>query len=367
MTTATATSRPKINTPPRRDPQTDAADRPAADLPHDASFFAIAKEAVNEWLEDKVMKMSASLAFFSMLALAPLIVISLKVLSVFLGAKAASGQLQHQVGAMAGEQVAQGIQTTMQAANKPGSGIVATVLSVLIALWGAASLFGELQDSFNTIWEVKPKPNLGVMAWIKNRFFSMTMVMGVAFMLLVSMVVSTIITGISGWFIGHLFGTGGTASKVIAFLIDFVVSTGLITVLFATMFKYLPDVKIGWRDVWVGGFVTSVLFQIGKYVLGIYLGKAAPGSAYGAAGSLVALLIWVYYSGFILYFGAEFTQVYARKGGRIVEPTDNAVQMSDEDRMETGVPHREAVDQAVAEQSGEGGSGRRGGAGRRPG
>jgi len=323
MSTATmerpGTRRPDLNTNPKRSPQTDANDPPANDLPENASYWQIVKQAFSEWSEDKVPKLSASLAFFSMLALAPMIVISLKLLSVFLGAKAASGQLQNQVSAMAGQQVAQGIQTTMQAANKPGSGIIATVISVVIALWGAASLFGELQDSFNTIWEVKPKPNQGIMAWIKNRFFSMTMVMGVAFMLLVSMFVSTMITGVSGWFIGHIFGTDGTASKVIAFLIDFVVSTGIITVLFATMFKYLPDVKIEWHDVWVGGLVTAVLFQIGKYVLGVYLGKAAPGSAYGAAGSLVALLIWVYYSGFILYFGAEFTQVYARKGGRVVQ------------------------------------------------
>lgn len=195
-----------------------------------------------------------------------------------------------------------------------------------------------MQDSLNTIWEVKPKPGRGVWGIVSDRFLSMTMVLGGAFLLLVSMFVSTLITGTSAALISHTIGADGTISKIVGFLIDLVISTGVVTVLFAGIYKVLPDVKISWKDVWLGGFVTAILFQIGKYLLSIYLAKASPGSAYGAAGSLVAVLLWVCYSSYILYFGAEFTKVYACHFGTRIVPSENAEPLTEKMRRQAGIP-----------------------------
>jgi membrane protein len=305
------------------------------------AIWPLTKRTFNEWLEDKVPKMSAALAYYITVSLAPLLVITLKIVGVAFGPKAASTQVHDQIASLTGPQVAEALQATIAYAGKPGSGTFATILSIIIALFGASGVFGELQDSLNTIWEVRAKSDRGIWGIIQDRFLSMTMVLGCAFLLLVSMFVSTALTSVSSGFLHMMFGADGMTSRIIGFTLDLCLSTAVVTALFAAIFKVLPDVKIAWKDVWLGAFVTAVLFQIGKYALGVYFAKAAPGSAYGAAGSIVALLLWTCYSAYILFFGAEFTQVYANEYGTRIVPSKNAEPLTEDMRKQAGIPHGE--------------------------
>jgi membrane protein len=206
-------------------------------------------------------------------------------------------------------------------------------------LLGAAGLFGQLQDALNTIWEVAPKPGGGILAILRQRFISFTMVLGIGFMLLVSLVLSAAIT-----LLGNFIFRFIPEQEFLLQLINFVLSFGIITVLFALIYKILPDAKIAWRDVWLGAAVTSLLFAIGKLLIGLYLGNSTIGSAYGAAGSFVVLLVWIYYSAQILLFGAEFTQVYARTYGSKIEPSANAVKLTEGERIKQGMPRKDRVE-----------------------
>ena len=195
-------------------------------------------------------------------------------------------------------------------------------IAVVVALFGASGVFGQLQDALNTIWGVKAKPGLGIMGYVKARFISFAMVGGVCFMLLVSLSVTVMIKGFSNT-LNHLLPGGAAVSVIISILLNLIV----ITMLFAMIFKFLPDAKIAWSDVWIGAGITTVLFIAGKWALGLYLGSGNAGSAYGAAGALITTLVWVYYSGQIMLFGAEFTQVYANEFGSHIEPEDHAVRV----------------------------------------
>ena len=197
---------------------------------------------------------------------------------------------------------------------------MSVTIGIVVLLFGASGVFGELQSALNTVWEVAPKPGRGIWGVVKDRFFSFTLVVGVAFLLLVSLIVSTGLTWVGQVFEGALPG-GALVWQVLNFVFSLAVVTGL----FALMFKTLPDVHIAWRDVWVGAAVTAALFTLGKFGLGIYLGSAGVSSAYGAAGSIVALVIWVYYSSQVLLIGAEFTEVYASRYGSRITPDDHAV------------------------------------------
>jgi len=307
------------------------------------SLTDLVKSSFSEWSEDKVPRLAAALAFYTMLSIAPLVAIILKIVGAIFGDKAANGELQGYVEQWAGPQGAKAIgEMINQAHNQPKSGTIATVISVVVLLMSASGVFGELQDSMNTIWEVKPKPNRGIMGIIKDRFFSITLVLGTAFLLMVSLVISAGLSGISK----HVMAS----QSFIWNAVNFIVSLAVITVLFALIFKYLPDVKTQWRYVWVGAVITAVLFTIGKFGLGWYLGRKGAVSVYGAAGSLVALLIWVYYSAQILFFGAEFTQVYARQHlGHEVPPAENAVPVTEEQRAQQGMPRKRDVDAAARE------------------
>jgi membrane protein len=207
-----------------------------------------------------------------------------------------------------------------QDASKPGKGTAATVIGIALALFGATGVFGQLQDALNTIWGVKAKPGEGIMSFLRARFISFAMLGGVFFLLLVSLTVEALLKGFSHYVQSALPG-GLTIAVSVYLLFDFAV----VTVLFAMIFKFLPDAKIQWRDVWIGAVMTAIFFGIGKWALGLYLGSGAAASAYGAASSLITLLLWIYYSSQILLFGAEFTQVYANQAGRRVEPSEHAV------------------------------------------
>jgi membrane protein len=206
------------------------------------------------------------------------------------------------------------------ASSKPRTGMISTVVGIVALVFGAGGVVGQLQSSLNRIWGVTAKPGRGIWDFVRERFVSLAMVLGVGFLLLVSLVITAILTHLS-LYIGILIG----GAAVIAYVLDIVVSFGFVTVLFAMIYKFLPDVRIRWTDVWIGAALTSVLFTLGKFLIGFYLGTSGVTSAFGAAGSLITVLLWVYYSSLIFFFGAEFTQIYASRYGSGVVPADNAI------------------------------------------
>jgi membrane protein len=285
-----------------------------------SDIWATVKETVNDWLDDGATSLAAALAYYSLLSLAPLLVISVAVAGLFFGQDAARGRVASELGAVVGTQAAQGIQSVVASAQSPVSGLVSTIVGVITLFIGASGVFSELQSSLNTIWEVKRKPGRGVWGEIKDRFWSFTMVLGVAFLLLVSLLLNSVLSAVGATFSPLLPG-----GELVWQGVNALFSLSVITGLFALIFKYVPDAEIRWRDVWLGAGVTALLFTIGKLLLGLYLGKAAIGSSYGAAGSLIALVVWVYYAAQILLLGAEFTQVQARRSGREIRPARDAL------------------------------------------
>lgn len=299
------------------------------------TIFTLLKETGSDWLEDKASRLAAALAFYTLLSLAPLLVLVVSIAGLVFGDDAARGEVTGQLQALIGTDGAKAVESVLANAKTPSSGILGTIVGVAILLFGASGVFGELQDSLNVIWEVQPRPGRGIKGFIRDRFFSFTLVLGVAFLLLVSLVLSA---GLAA--AGSLFEQRLPGGEVMWQVINFVISIGTITVLFGLIFKVLPDVKIQWRDVWIGALFTAVLFTLGKFAIGLYLGRSTIASPYGAAGSVVVLVVWVYYSAQILFFGAEFTQVYARHHGSRLRPTKNAVPITDEAKAQMGLgPH----------------------------
>jgi membrane protein len=290
-------------------------------------------QTAKDWSEDKVPRLGAALAFYTALSIAPLLVISLRVAALFFGNEAAAGEIERQGQAMIGQKGAEALQAMIENAHQENHGTLAAVLGIVTLLFGASGVFGQLQDSLNTIWEVQPKPGRGVWGFIRDRFLSFAMVMGCAFLLLVSLVVSAGLSAAT-----KFTGSFGDDFQWIATLINFVVSFAVITGIFALTFKLVPDVKVAWHDVWIGAVITALLFVIGKFALGLYLGRSSMESSYGMAGSLIVLLVWVYYSAQIVFFGAEFTQVYANRYGRRIVPAANAIPVTEEARAQQGMP-----------------------------
>jgi membrane protein len=284
-------------------------------------MLALFKQTASEWMEDDAPSLGAALAYYTVFSLAPLMTIAIAIAGFFFGKEAAQGQIFDELRVLLGEEGGKAVQEMVQSANaQPTAGVIATIISVVVLLFGASGVFGQLQASLNTIWGVKPKPGRGVLGMIKDRLLSFGFTLVVGFLLLVSLLLTAGIALVANWVGGLMPG-----SETIAQILNIVLSLVMITLLFATIFKFLPDAKIAWRDVWIGAFLTALLFTIGKFALGLYLGKSGVASSYGAAGSLIVLLLWVYYSSQILFFGAEFTQVYANRFGSRVAPADNAV------------------------------------------
>jgi membrane protein len=300
-------------------------------------YLGLFKETFREFGEDKAPRLGAALAYYTIFSIAPLLLIAIAIAGMVFGDEAAQGGVTRELGKVMGDSSAKAIEEMVQNANKPKAGAVATIVGIVTLLFGASGVFSQLKDALNTIWNIEPKKAAGVMGFIKSRFLSMAMVMVVAFLLLVSLVVDAAITGMSGYL--ERVVPGGA---VVVQIVQLIVSFGIITLLFAAIFRYLPDRRIAWKDVWLGAVITSLLFVIGKFALGLYLGKAAPGSSFGAAGSLVVLLVWVYWSAQILFLGAEFTQVYARTYGTMRGDTSKARARQQagrvEDRPKSGAP-----------------------------
>lgn len=310
-----------------------------------STIWDLVKKTFSEWNEDKSPRLAAALAYYTLFSIAPLLVIAISLAGLVLQRDAVESQVLGQVSGLMGESGREAVEGMIQGASNISSGIVATALGVAALLLGATGFFGQLQDALNTIWEVQPKPGQGLWATVKQRFFSFSMVLGTAFLLLVSLVVSSVLATLSEYFQGVLPGADWIWS-----IVNFVVSFGVTTLIFALIFKVVPDVEIAWGDVWIGALVTALLFSIGRFALAEYLGRGSFSSTYGAAASLVILLLWVYYSAQILFLGAEFTQVYARSFGSRIRPAENAVSLTEKDRAKQGIPRREQVEAAAGQQ-----------------
>jgi membrane protein len=293
----------------------------------------ILKKTIAEVGDDKISRLAASLSYYTLLSLSPLLVLAIAVAGFVFGEDAARGQITQQMQQVFGAEAGEAVRSIVAHAKQPTSGAIGTAVGVVVLLFGASGVFGELQDSLNTIWEVAPKPGRGVLGVVKDRFLSFTMVLGVAFLLLVSLVISA---GLSA--LGHWLSAAVGDVEWLWQGVNFLGSLAMISLLFALLFKVVPDVKVRWRDVWTGAVVTAVLFSIGKFLIGLYVGKAGVASPFGAAGSLVVFVVWVYYSAHILFVGAEFTQVYARAGGAEIGLKRGAVPLTDEARAQQGMP-----------------------------
>jgi membrane protein len=294
-------------------------------------FSYLVRNTLQDWNEDKVPRLGAALAFYTAISIAPLVVLSLRVASIFFDDKAATGQLRGQMQGLVGEAGAAAIEQMIAGGKHEAESVWVTILGVATLLFGASGVFGQLQDSLNTIWEVQPKAGRGLMGMIRDRFLSFSMVLGVAFLLVVSLLVSTVLSAL-----GATLDVLPDSLHFISHIVDGVISIAVFTGLFGLMFKVLPDVKISWRDVWVGAALTAVLFFVGKLAIGLYLGHSAMASSYGAAGSFVVLLVWVYYAAQVFFLGAEFTQVYANEYGSRIVPAENAEPVTEEKRAQEG-------------------------------
>jgi membrane protein len=297
-------------------------------------MWPLLRATLSDWYEDRAQRIGAALAYYTIFALAPGLVIVMALAGLMLGPGAES-QIIGQIRELIGKQGATAIEATIRSARTETLGATGTALALVPLVFGLWGVFGELQDGLNTIWGVTPKPGRRIRDILKERFWSFAMVVGIGFVLLVSLVLSAWIAVVSTY-VSNLLPAPAAALEALNFVISFVVITGA----FALVFKLLPDVRIAWRDVWLGAAVTSLFFTVGKFLIGLYLGKSAVASAYGAAGSLVIIVVWVYYSAQILLFGAEFTKVWTKRRGSGFVPEKTAVPVTQEARAEQGLGPR---------------------------
>jgi membrane protein len=273
------------------------------------------------FINDNGLKLSASLAYYTVFSIAPLLILVISIAGLFFKHDAASNAIYPQIVHYVGPQAATEIQDILKNLAFSGKSSTALIVSIITLLIGASSTFVEIQDSLNIIWRVKAKPKKGWLKWVQNRFLSFSLIVSLAFLLLASLVVNLVLTSVSGHLLHFLPIITGFLFKAINLGITFIV----IAVLFGIIFKFLPDVKIRWKDVRAGAFFTAAFFMIGQYGINVYIEYTAKSSAYGAAGSILVILIWIYYTSAILYIGAEFTQVYAEAIGSKIEPAEYAV------------------------------------------
>jgi membrane protein len=285
----------------------------------------LAWEAVEAWIEDYAPSMGAALAYYTLFSVAPLLLIVIAVAGFVFGDDAARGEIFEQLRALMGDEGAAAVERLLQSANRPGGGAIATVTGLAMLLLGATTVFGELQNALDRIWRAPArKKTSGWWSLLRSRLLSFGMILGVSFLLMVSLVLSAALSAL-----GKFWGSAFAGWETVAHLLDLMMSFGIVTVLFAMIYKLIPRVQIGWRDVWLGAAVTAALFAVGKFLIGLYLGKSSVASAFGAAGSLVVMMVWVYYSAQIFLLGAEFTWVYAhaygsRRGQRRPRPEESA-------------------------------------------
>ncbi|MEM8808156.1 MAG: YihY/virulence factor BrkB family protein [Cyanobacteria bacterium P01_G01_bin.38] len=303
-------------------------------------IWRLLKETFKEWSDDKASRLAAALAYYTMFSLAPLLVIVIAIAGFFFDKAAVQAQLTQQIQSLVGSEGAAFAQTALENANTPGesTSLIASLISVVLLLIGATGVFGQLQESLNVVWNVEAKPGNAAQGFVRKRLLSFAMLLTIGFLLMVSLVLSAGLAALSTYLSGLLPGIDALWQ-----LLNIVLSLAIVTVMFALLYKYVPDVKINWDDVWIGSFITALLFTVGKFLLGLYLGNSGFSSTYGAAGSVIIILAWVYYSAQILFFGAELTQVYARRYGSRIRPDEHAVPMTTETRAQQGIPRQDRL------------------------
>ncbi len=299
-------------------------------------FPSLIKNTYTEWIDEDPFDLGAVIAYYAIFSLPALLIIVVSIAGVVYDREAVQGKIVNQIGGMIGKDSSEQIQTMIINASNTGNTLLATIIGIATLLFGATGVFIALQTSMNKVWDVKPDPKkAGWKRIVKVRATSFGIILAIGFLLIISLVVSSVLTVLNDWFLSVFpeFLIYGLQA------INFAFSLGIISVLFAILFKFLPDAKIEWRSVWVGALLTSVLFTLGKFALSLYFGKANPGSTYGAAGSLILMLLWVSYSCLILFFGAQFTKVYAQKYGHSIAPSKDAIldEHKNEQRLKTAV------------------------------
>ena len=289
-------------------------------------FANLVAETIKEWQKDQAARLAAALAYYATFSLAPLLVLVLAIAGLVGGRDAAQGLVMAQIQDLVGEEGKEFVQSMIENAAATPTGVTASILGSVTLLVGALGAFNELQNALDRIWDVEPKPikrwSLRVQRFIFKRLLSFSMVLGIGFLLLISLVISAALSALSEY-----LGRIPLFSELMLQMLHLIISLGLITFLFAMIFKFIPDVEIRWRNVWLGAAITAILFTIGKTLIGIYLGQAEVSSTFGAAGSLAVLMIWVYYSSQILFLGAEFTQVFTKRSGERPPPDENALKV----------------------------------------
>jgi membrane protein len=287
--------------------------------------YALFKDAVEAWMDDYAPSMGAALSYYTLFSIAPLLLIAVGVAGLVFGEDAARGEIFGQLRELMGDDGASAIERLLASADKPEGGVIATSVGMSMLLLGAMTVFGELQNALDRIWRAPARMrSAGWWSLVRSRLLSFGMILGIAFLLMVSLVLSALVSAL-----GKFWGSAFSEWETVAHLVDVAVSFGMVTVLFAMIYKFIPRVQIAWRDVWVGAAVTAVLFAAGKLLIGLYLGKSTVASAFGAAGSLAVMMVWVYYSAQIFLLGAEFTWIYAhaygsRRGERRPGPEGSA-------------------------------------------
>jgi len=300
---------------------------------HPRHLLPLLKDAASDWVDDGAMRLSSSLAYYAIFSLAPLLVIVISMAGLVFGEDAARGQLSEQIATLAGAGAGEAIQAAVQSsAAQKSTGVLATVISTAVLLFGASTVFAELKDALNMIWGVVVKPGRPFLRLVHDRFLSFSIVLAIGFLLLVSLVISILLAAWSIYMSGRL-----QLPPAVWQTWDFVISFAVVSGLFAMIFKLLPNVRLAWRDVCLGAVATAILFTLGKFVIGFYLATSSIASSFGAAGSVVIVLIWIYYSACILFFGAEITKGYARKFGSGIVPNSRAVLVDDLLRARLGL------------------------------
>ncbi len=305
--------------------------------------WIVLRDSFNGFISDRCLKLSAALAYYTVFSLAPLLVLVISLVSIFLGEDAIRGQIFSQINGLVGDQAARQIQDMIKNVGLSGKTNTALVIGVVTLLIGATSIFVEIQDSVNLIWRVKAKPKRGWLKLLKDRLLSFSLVISLGFLFLVSLIINGLVLAL-GHLLTHYLPN---LSVLLVSGFNFLVSTGVIMLLFGIIFKVLPDAKIGWKDVRWGALFTALLFMLGRYLIGLYIQTTGTGSTYGAAGSLIVILLWIYYTAVILYFGAEFTQAYANHFGIRIEPADYAVyvEQTERERDVAAIPTEHKVEQ----------------------
>jgi membrane protein len=290
--------------------------------------WSILKETYASWSAHNIAREGAALAYYTIFSLAPLLIIAVGISGLIIGQKAAQGELQHQLTQIVGPQTAGAVQSMVANTKRTGSGVVATIIGFIVLILGAIGVFSQLQESLDLIWNVQPKTGQGIRGMILTRVWGFLLLLGIGILILISVAISTALSSLNRFIQISALPGGAIWWQVV----NNVVSCLILILLFAMIYKLLPDVRMSWKDVWVGALVTAVLFTIGKFLIGLYLGSAGATSGFGAAGSLVLILLWVYYSAQLCLFGACFTAVWAKRFGKAIEPSRNAVWVIHETR-----------------------------------